>query len=73
MDSIDFWAQRVRELETATEREQNRVLGGELIAATLFDSLHLLRRSRPIIANKANTGGLHLFSTVLEHDASVHH
>lgn len=28
MDSIDFWAHRVRELEAAIDREQHRILGG---------------------------------------------
>ncbi len=28
VDSIDFWAQRVRQIETAIHREQHRILGG---------------------------------------------
>lgn len=28
VDSIDFWTQRVRQIETAIHREQHRILGG---------------------------------------------
>ncbi len=49
MDSIDFWAHRVRELETEIDREQHRILGGTSLETrlnTLDNSVTCVKNDR---------------------------